>query len=259
MKLEYVPVKGQKFDIGRTINPANCDCKVCTFMNCPKKNYAVKMTRKKYAVDDFWNEYKDDILKINHPKRWQHSFRNNYEFKLTYNLIDRLLDVVFPNFPKGMFWSPNDPANTRTEVEETVYREILFVKISRSGKEILLGGIGIGLHTIFDYDLNERQYRFAEKVCESIRWLKEKVFEYYHEKHLDKNVGWLSPEGRHYPCDHCEHITLARAIGGSEISLEMDGWVKIISGHEDGFFLNSRTGTAEQRNWLSEHGYILED
>lgn len=46
MPFKMVPVKNQKFEIGRTINPFNCDCKKCDFMNCPKNNYAVKMTKK---------------------------------------------------------------------------------------------------------------------------------------------------------------------------------------------------------------------
>ena len=41
MKLKFVPVKNQKFEWGRTINPFKCDCEECTFMNCPKSNYAV--------------------------------------------------------------------------------------------------------------------------------------------------------------------------------------------------------------------------
>ena len=46
MSFKMVPIKNQKFEIGRTINPFNCDCKKCDFMNCPKNNYAVKMTKK---------------------------------------------------------------------------------------------------------------------------------------------------------------------------------------------------------------------
>ena len=44
MKLAFEPVKNQKFDIGRTINFAKCDCEVCDFMHCPKHNYALQMT-----------------------------------------------------------------------------------------------------------------------------------------------------------------------------------------------------------------------
>ena len=47
MSLEFVPVKGQTFDIGRTINFTKCNCEKCDFMNCP--NYAKKMTVKKFV------------------------------------------------------------------------------------------------------------------------------------------------------------------------------------------------------------------
>lgn len=39
MELKFDVIKGQKFEIGRTINPFLCDCKECDFLNCPKKNY----------------------------------------------------------------------------------------------------------------------------------------------------------------------------------------------------------------------------
>ena len=50
MTLEFTPVKNQRFDIGRTINPYICDCKTCDFMNCPKDNYVVKLKRKRHTV-----------------------------------------------------------------------------------------------------------------------------------------------------------------------------------------------------------------
>ena len=46
MNLEFVPVKGQTFDIGRTINFTKCNCEKCDFVNC--SNYAKKMTVKKF-------------------------------------------------------------------------------------------------------------------------------------------------------------------------------------------------------------------
>ena len=46
MAFQMIPVKNQKFEIGRTINLSKCDCKECTYMNCPKHNYAVRMAKK---------------------------------------------------------------------------------------------------------------------------------------------------------------------------------------------------------------------
>ena len=260
MNVELVPIKNQKFEIGRTINPFKCDCEKCTFMNCPKHNYAVKMTRKKYTVDVFWNEWKDEILELNKPKRWQYSFHDRYDFLLTYDMINDLFDILSFSFPKGTYWQPTAPTSYDGEIGERVYQEISLVKLSRAGNEITLGYIAINKHRIFDYDLNERQYKLAEKIRDSIRWLKEKVFEYYQERDKDWKIGWLSPEGRHYPCSHCEHCNLAHLLHGGEVAAERDGWVKIaLEDDELGYFCNKRLLTAEQRNWLSLNGYVLED
>ena len=49
-------------------------------------------------------------------------------------------------------------------------------------------------------------------------------------------------------------------LGGGEIALEMDGWVKVALEDEDGYFQHYRPGpSAEQRNWLSLNGYLVED
>ena len=63
MKFKMIPVKNQKFEIGRTINFTKCDCKECNFMSCPKNNYCLKMTQKKYTVKEFFSENKEDMLK----------------------------------------------------------------------------------------------------------------------------------------------------------------------------------------------------
>lgn len=260
MHLEYTPVKGQKFEIGRTINPANCDCEVCAFLNCPKKNYAVKMTRKKYTVDVFWNQWKDEILKLNHPRRWQYSFHDEYNLRLTFDMISDFFDILCFAFPKGLYWSHENPENYDDgDIGSMVYKDVGLVKFSRSGKEIRLGRIRIANHEIYDYDLSERQYKLAEKVSGALRLVKEKVFEYYQEKDKDWLVGWLARDGRHYPCGHCEHITLAQYLGGDELHLESTGWIKVALHDEDGYFGNRDRMSAEQRNWLSLNGYYLED
>lgn len=259
MKIEYVPVKNQKFEIGRTINPFKCDCKECTFMDCPKHNYAVKMTRKKYSIDDFWNEYKVEILKLNKPKKWQYNFHGKYEFLLTDELLNEFFYILSFTFPKGTYWQNTSPNIFTTNTGVTSYREISLVKFAKNGSEVTLGSVNITNPTIYDYDLNERQYKLAEKICDNIKRLKEKVFEYYQEQDKDWKVGWLAPDGRHYPCKWGEHSTLALNIGGGEVHLEQEGWVKVALEQEDGYFMSRRFPSAEQRNWLSTHGYFLED
>lgn len=259
MYLEFIPVKNQKFEIGRTINLSKCDCEKCDFMNCPKHNYALKMIRKNYTVDVFWNEWKDKILELNKPQKWQYSFHRKYSFKLTYEMITDLFDILNFSFPKGTYWTPSSPESYDGEIENRVYKEISLGKFSRAGNEVQLGYIGIANHTIYDYDLNERQYKLAEKIRDSILWLKEKVFECYQEQDKDWKIGWLSPDGRHYPCSHCEHSKLAYELGFGEVSLERDGWVKVALESENGYFCIERMLTAEQRNWLSLNGYELEE
>ena len=259
MYLEFVPVKNQKFEWGRTINPFKCDCEQCDFMNCPKKNYAVKMTRKKYSVADFWNEWKNKILELNKPLIWQYSFHNTYNFKLTYEMINDFFDFLCFSFPKGTYWSPSCPESYDGEIETRVYQRISLVQFSRRGEELEIGNIEIANHKIHEYDFSERQYKLAEKIRDAIAQLKELVFEHYQNIAADWTVGWLSPDGRYYPCNWGEHSTLAYHIGDGEVYLESDGWARIVSDDEDGYFIRRHFPSAEQRNWLSLNGYIVED
>lgn len=92
MKFEQVPVKNQKFDIGRTINFTKCDCEKCDFMHCPKNNYALKMQKKMYTVKEFWNENKDAIIKARALKEY-------FNFDTVSDFIDACI-----TFPKGTYW-----------------------------------------------------------------------------------------------------------------------------------------------------------
>lgn len=259
MNLEFVPVNNQKFDIGRTINPFKCDCEKCDFMNCPKHNYAVKMVRKKYNVLDFWNEWENKILELNKPQRWMYSFHDKYKFRMTYEMINDFFDFLCFSFPKGTYWSPTCPESYDGEIETRVYQHISLVKFSRTGSEIEVGSIEIAKHKIYEYDFSDRQYKLAKKIRDAMAQLKEFVFEYYQEQDKDWVIGWLDRNGRHYPCNHCEHGTLAHELGFGEVTLERDGWVKVALEDENGYFCNERMLTAEQRNWLALHGYIVED
>ena len=48
LEYELVPVKNQKFDIGRTINFTKCKCDKCDFLHCD--NYAKKMQLKENVM-----------------------------------------------------------------------------------------------------------------------------------------------------------------------------------------------------------------
>lgn len=92
MKFEQVPVKNQKFDIGRTINFTKCDCEKCDFIHCPKNNYALKMQKRMYTVKEFWDENKDDIVSAG-------SLQEYFNFDTISDFLDAC--VVFP---KGTYW-----------------------------------------------------------------------------------------------------------------------------------------------------------
>lgn len=94
MEFKLIPVKNQKFDIGRTINFTKCNCEKCDFMHCPKNNYALKMVQKKYTVQEFFNENKNEIVK----KRSLKSYFN-------YETLSDFMDACVSGFPKGTYWN----------------------------------------------------------------------------------------------------------------------------------------------------------
>ena len=258
MSFVMIPAKNQKFEWGRTINPFKCDCEECTYMNCPKHNYAVKMTRKIWKVADFWEEFKAEILAINKPCKWEYNFHNDYVLELNYKLITEFIDMLF-SFPKGTYWSPEDSGyyTEDTEIDERIYKIISLQKVSRSGNIVNLGSISIKNGNYIDYDLSATQEKLAIKISKALKELKELIFEYYQEQDKDWTIGWLSPEGRHYPCRNTEHLFLATKLGGSEYMLETMGWVKVAL--SDTYFFFGRNMTAEQKNWLSANGYELDE
>ena len=96
MKTKWEPIKNQKFDIGRTINFAKCDCEKCDYMHCPKNNYCVQMKQGKYSVNEFVADSKDAIK----AKGGVHAYLRDDE-----GLMD-FMDACIGNFPKGTYWNP---------------------------------------------------------------------------------------------------------------------------------------------------------
>lgn len=158
MELKFVPVKGQRFELGRTINPFKCDCKKCDFMNCPKNNYALKMKRKRYTVDEFIEFYSEDL------KEWGF---------LTEELLTEFMDLF--SFPKGTYWNPN---YDRTAIQ--------LVSFNRKEEEVCKGTINTRTGKIWEYDFSEPQYKLALRISKGI----EKVFAFIEsewEKRKNKN------------------------------------------------------------------------
>ena len=116
MNLEFVPVKGQTFDIGRTINFTKCNCEKCDFMNC--SNYAKKMTVKKFKnAKEFVESWKEQ-----NPQLASTVAKSHEAFA---ELIEDFMDRM-TSFPKGLFW--------KLEHSWTNPKEVIAIEIVRMSK-----------------------------------------------------------------------------------------------------------------------------
>ncbi len=140
MELKFDVIKGQKFEVGRTINPFLCDCKECDFLNCPKKNYAVKTRQHIYKVKEFISAYAIDLKSCR---------------VLTSELIGEFLECF--RFPKGTYWDLADYG-----------AKIRLVSFNRRGSEVVRGTINTQTGEIWDYDLSSRQYALSERISKGI-------------------------------------------------------------------------------------------
>lgn len=95
MKTKWEPIKNQKFDIGRTINFAKCDCEKCDYMHCPKNNYCVKMKQSKYSIEEFVAEMKEEIKNKG----------NIYDYLSDWDGMTEFMDACIGGFPKGTYWN----------------------------------------------------------------------------------------------------------------------------------------------------------
>ena len=250
MDLKFDVVKNQKFEWGRTINPALCDCKKCDFLHCPKKNYAVKMKPHKYNVSDFWEARKDLILLQG----------RNFEF--TYDLFTELIGECI-SFPKGTYWGFGDVKRSSENFGDTIYDGITIVVFTRGGKEIERGRVN-QQGDIYDFGLTDPQYALANRISKAIKQVRENVNKEFDrirgecERKIVKDgnvIGWLDREGNHYPCAILHHSEKAQKLGYTETELECMGWVKIFAPHEC-YCCGHKT--QEQIKWLYDNG-VLKD
>jgi len=142
MEMKWVSIKGQKFEIGRTINPMKCgECKSCDYMNC--KNYAVRMKQSKYTIKEWLEFYSDEIKK---PFSW--------DFELLGMMFDELI-----TFPKGLYWDYD-------KFEDN----IRFVTMSRYGHEHVVGKIRSKDSKVVytDIDISPVKRKFLDRVCNTM-------------------------------------------------------------------------------------------
>ncbi len=70
-------------------------------------------------------------------------------------------------------------------------------------------------------------------------------------------TGWLDRQGRWYPCPSCGHNVYAEFIlKKKSCKLENSGWVMVRSAS---MFLCLKRLSADQRNWLLNQGYEVDD
>lgn len=138
LAMKFVPIKNQKFDFGRTINPAKCSsCSTCNFLNC--KNYAVQMQKSSYTIQEWVDHFKDDI------KDWN------------FDALSELSDSLMVKFPKGLHWD-----------YDSCWNRIRFVSFSRQGREQHLASINIEDLTVTNIDASEIRMKFVNKVRDTI-------------------------------------------------------------------------------------------
>lgn len=251
MTATFEVIRNQRFEIGRTINLARCDCVECDFLHCPKNNYALKFKKKIRSVDEFWTEHVEEMLKSSVYSK----ALKPVEIRMTFSMLIELMDNCI-SFPDGTYWSAGDFTTAKEFPDEFLYENIEIHKISRSGCDIKLGEVRMSDGEITDIDLNLRQRKLAEKISAAFMQLRKLATEEY-EKRDTSCVGWMDRSGRLYKCRFGQHSKLAEVLGANEWLLENRGWVKIFYDLEKdcGYYCNWRE-SPEQINSLIELGYM---
>lgn len=82
----------------------------------------------------------------------------------------------------------------------------------------------------------------------------------------DSDAGWLDRDGRFYGCHDTQHDMCARYVLKKRVGdLEATGWVRVYGLNKEmewfvgGASTKSIRLSAEQRNWLSSNGYLVND
>lgn len=239
MKFKLEPAKNQKFELGRTINLAKCDCEKCDFMHCPKNNYALKMVQHKYTVEEFFNENKETLMQ-----------KKCLQEALDYDIICDFMDACVGGFPKGTYWR-TDGCNCVTSIYLCTQNR------SKYGEDFIdKAKIRLDLPT-FDVYCFSQCTDGQEKLAKKIQLLLLQLQDLFDAEYLkDSNIGWLDRTGRLYKCRPWGHIKLAEKLGYNETLLENHGWCKIFSKHN--YYCLTKL-SVEQLNWLIANGYKNND
>lgn len=119
MPVKFVPVKNQKFNIRKVINPIECSkCTTCNYMKCPNHNYMVRCYLYKYSPEEFFDFYKEDLLNLILYKpqlnlkvvAWTPEFLNSF-----------IMECI--KFPKNRYFEVDVQAKNIYIYKKTKYRE----------------------------------------------------------------------------------------------------------------------------------------
>lgn len=146
MPLKYEPVKRQRFEIGRTINPLKCGCDKCNYLGCD--NYAKKMEFSKYTLKEFAEFYIEALR----------------DESLLDELLTAYIDNCIPKFPRGLYWSPD------TSGFDGKICAIVFIRIDRRGREDRVGRVSVPFAFVTDtWGSSETDKKYIAKFANYIQ------------------------------------------------------------------------------------------
>ena len=195
-------VKGQTFNIGKTINFTKCDCVECDFMNCPKNNYCHEYENSYISVKDFFNDNFELITNCNTLGEKQKYF-NILEkcVAIPYSLFCDFIENCI-KFPKNLFWNIGATI-TNGESDDFIVSSITICSLS-----------GVSYVEIYsDGDLVElpKMQKKAKGLANSIsKALIELNVLFKTEKDKFPKYAWLSEEGVVHRCS--SHLESAERI-----------------------------------------------
>lgn len=169
------PIKNQRFEIGRIINPMGCfecghgsECeRKHLFLSC--NNYCTKMRPKKYKhPEEFWR-----IWKENNPKIVENVF-GCIKDEIDNPLMELFTDVVDcgATFPKGVYWRPRS----------YYYNGIEFVKMATRTERKFTGDDWVAYGDVYYEDgkirIGYATYSRVPQIPERVYKLIDKVYDY---------------------------------------------------------------------------------
>lgn len=149
MKLKFIKKEIQEFDLNRVNNISLCNCENCDYMNCPKDNYSLELTRYIYTVDEFIEENREEL------------FNNGF----TENLVNDFFESCI-KYPSDFYYSFNNNS-----------QEVYIVKLNKKS-ETKKAIIYIDGSSLVNLSLSKDNYKWALKILEQLREINKYIEDY---------------------------------------------------------------------------------